>query len=182
MTAIVAGEIVAACAVALAMWWRHPDAHGIPGAAKGRMTPSLSLVLRMLVVAVTQGASVPHALRGIGEAVGGGYGGALRDVAEALHRGTGWRDAWACACGEWYAADFTVLCDALETSWMRGDSPVAQIEATIEQLDVRERQRIEETAGRLSVSLLLPTGLCFLPSFVLLGVIPSIASFTGAVV
>ena len=37
---------------------------------------------------------------------------------------------------------------------------------------------IEQTAGKLTVRLLLPTGLCFLPAFMFIGVIPAIASFT----
>ena len=36
---------------------------------------------------------------------------------------------------------------------------------------------IERNAAKLSVKLLMPTGLCFLPAFVLVGVIPAIASF-----
>ncbi|MCH9276763.1 hypothetical protein JS533_010845, partial [Bifidobacterium amazonense] len=72
---------------------------------------------------------------------------------------------------------FDVLEDALEPAWRRGASPVMRLEAAIDQLDSDERSRIEESAGRLSVRLLLPTGLCFLPSFIIVGVIPAIASF-----
>ena len=36
---------------------------------------------------------------------------------------------------------------------------------------------MERAAARLSVRLLMPTGLCFLPAFVIVGVLPAIASF-----
>ena len=40
-----------------------------------------------------------------------------------------------------------------------------------------ERSRIEQSAAKLSIRLLLPTGLCMLPAFVAIGVIPAVMSF-----
>ena len=57
------------------------------------------------------------------------------------------------------------------------DMPGVRLESAIEQLDRDERAAIERNAAKLSVKLLMPTGLCFLPAFVLVGVIPAIASF-----
>ena len=53
--------------------------------------------------------------------------------------------------------------------------PGVRLESAIEQLDRDERAAIERNAAKLSVKLLMPTGLCFLPAFVLVGVIPAIA-------
>jgi len=61
--------------------------------------------------------------------------------------------------------------------WTHGDMPGVRLESAIEQLDRDERAAIERNAAKLSVKLLMPTGLCFLPAFVLVGVIPAIASF-----
>lgn len=72
-----------------------------------------------------------------------------------------------------------VLDDALKDSWTRGVSPVGPLESAVEQLDARARASIEQSAQRLSVRLLLPTGLCFLPAFMLIGIIPAIGSFVG---
>lgn len=55
--------------------------------------------------------------------------------------------------------------------------PGVRLDSAIEQLDRDERAAIERNAAKLSVKLLMPTGLCFLPAFVLVGVIPAIASF-----
>ena len=52
-----------------------------------------------------------------------------------------------------------------------------RLEAAIEQLDWDERARIEQSAAKLSVRLLLPTGLCMLPAFVAIGVVPAVMSF-----
>ncbi|MBW3093030.1 hypothetical protein KIH79_08870 [Bifidobacterium sp. 82T10] len=76
-----------------------------------------------------------------------------------------------------YGRLFDVLEEALEPAWRRGVSPIARLDAAADQLDADERSRIEEAAGRLSVRLLLPTGLCFLPAFIIVGVVPAIASF-----
>ena len=58
-----------------------------------------------------------------------------------------------------------------------GSSPVNRLATAIEQLDWDERSRIEQSAAKLSIRLLLPTGLCMLPAFVAIGVIPAVMSF-----
>ena len=76
------------------------------------------------------------------------------------------------------AADpLTTIGDALESSWTHGDSPVGRLSAAIEQIERETTADIERKAGALTVRLLVPTGLCFLPAFILIGVVPAIASF-----
>lgn len=90
-----------------------------------------------------------------GDAVGGVGGGGTADDAECLR----------------------LLRDALAESWRYGASPSERLRAAMESLDRDERAAIERHASRLSVRLLAPTGLCFLPAFIVIGVIPSIVSF-----
>ncbi|RSX54603.1 pilus assembly protein [Bifidobacterium samirii] len=103
-------------------------------------------------------------------------------VAAALLRGVGWDAAWTLACAD--AGDdlgggrlFRALQDALGPSWRQGVPPSARLNAMMEQMDADERARIETSTAKLSVRLLLPTGLCFLPSFIMIGIVPSIVSF-----
>lgn len=201
----------------------------VEGAAS---VPALTTVLSMLEVAMRQGASVPQALRAIGNIVGGGLGDALCRAAWSLRQGHVWQDAWkvaipevrrkhggcrffagmgkdahahrradvdarrhagslpgtgkademfpVCAgpdgCGEDVSRMIDAIRDALADSWNRGVSPIGRLEAAIDQADAVERAAIEQGAARLSVRLLLPTGLCFLPAFLFLAVIPSIVS------
>ena len=70
-----------------------------------------------------------------------------------------------------------VVRDAFSSSWSSGSSPVNRLATAIEQLDWDERSRIEQSAAKLSIRLLLPTGLCMLPAFVAIGVIPAVMSF-----
>ncbi|MBS5559912.1 MAG: type II secretion system F family protein [Bifidobacterium longum] len=163
----------AGCA-AIASWlYKVPVRHDSrlpceePAAAHDCGSSWTILILRMLQVSLRQGSSIPRALDMVGKAVGDDCGARMSEVGSSLTRGVPWADAWHAA----------LLQSALESSWTHGDMPGVRLESAIEQLDRDERAAIERNAAKLSVKLLMPTGLCFLPAFVLVGVIPAIASF-----
>lgn len=134
------------------------------------------LILRLLRVTMAQGSAIPTACEAVGFAAGGRLGMALKQVGRMLQRGVSWSDAWRIAQSD--ASNYSsIIRSALEPSWTHGDAPGVRLEATLEQMDNDERCAIERNAATLSVKLLLPTGLCFLPSFVAIGVIPAIVSF-----
>ena len=195
------------------------------------------LILRLLRMALVQGASIPDACEAVGYAAGGSSGRAIGKVGELLKQGVAWSDAWhmaehsddgaAGASGKAMAdsvagtiadasgrvtagaaagvtdgatssamgrataktttkttagaaddaGSVAVIRAALEPSWLHGDAPAVRLESALEQLDADERSAIERRAARLSVKLLVPTGLCFLPAFIMVGVIPSMVSF-----
>lgn len=190
---------ISACCMAAAVWLcsgrpdaaqRLPDA--LPGGAFDDTDESswIMLVLRMLQVALQQGSSIPQTLEVVGESIGSDCGKRMKKAGQALNRGASWEQAWRAARPERLTAehesderrrrtdkDTALVQAALASSWTHGDAPGVRIEAAIEQLDRDERAAIERNAARLSVRLLMPTGLCFLPAFVLIGVIPAIASF-----
>lgn len=72
-----------------------------------------------------------------------------------------------------------LIADCLEDAWVHGSSPMERLRLAVEECESTERSAIEQAAARLSVQLLAPTGLCFLPSFILIGIIPAIASFAA---
>lgn len=142
--------------------------------------PWLELTLRMLLVAIESGTSIPRALCVVGQSVSGGVGEGLEDAGHALLRGVSWHDAWVVACDDAEAgSSLTLIADALRPSWEQGTAPGIRLRAAITQLDAQERSAIEQAASKLSVRLLLPTGLCFLPAFILIGVAPAIVSFAS---
>lgn len=57
-----------------------------------------------------------------------------------------------------------------------GAAPGPALRAGAEQLVRERRAQVREAAGRLGVRLVLPLGLCFLPAFVLLGLVPVMVS------
>lgn len=145
------------------------------GALTGRVF--VPLMLGLLMVSLQGGASITGSLHSVGEAVGGLFGEGLCKVCDALHAGSDWDEAWL-------AYDFAdqhdaalMIRDVLAPSWRQGVPPCDRLSAALHQWDADARGRIEREAATLSVRLLLPTGLCFLPAFVFLGVIPAVAAF-----
>lgn len=143
-------------------------------------TPPLSLVLALLGVAVRQGASLPRAIGVVGGLLPGPYGLRMVRVAHLLGRGNGWELSWSAAIGDPdYGRSMQVLADCLEPSWRLGSSPLTRIHTTMRQLDHHARSALAQAMAAVTVRLLVPTGLCILPAFVLIGVIPCIAAFVG---
>lgn len=187
-----AWALLAACCAAAAVCWlpvphtasvRLRDARaGVPHDDDWR--PSGTLVIALVVAALEQGASIPTALRTVGACCGPACASALADVAGALEQGMPWNDAWSVAAvlvdepdTRGLAAVLHTLADALRSPWHDGSAAVPRLRAAAEQLDALERMRIERAASALSVRLLLPMGLCFLPAFLCIAVVPTIMSF-----
>ncbi|BDR55350.1 membrane protein [Bombiscardovia apis] len=141
---------------------------------------ALTLLLEMVAVCVRQGASIPRALDQIGAACSSDISAPLSQVARLLNQGSDWYSAWSQACShERYGGQLKAVRDCLEPSWRHGISPLGRIETTIEQLDQGQRRSLNEASARLTVKILLPTGLCILPAFIVIGVVPCIAAFAG---
>ncbi|MBE1876944.1 type II secretion system F family protein [Myceligenerans sp. TRM 65318] len=125
------------------------------------------VVLDLLAAALGAGAGVPRALGAVGHAAGGNHGTALRAAADALVLGAGWEQAWA-GTSEVLAP----VRRALRSAWIDGAAPGAALRAAGEELR-RDRSAAARTAAaRLGVRLVLPLGCCYLPAFVLVGIVP----------
>ena len=167
-----AWPMLAAVGAAGATWlYEWSPARNPPDSDVRSCNLPLPLILEMLSVAIRQGASIPRALITVGNIVEGEFGGGLRSAGERLNSGMPWNEAWP------DDDDCAVVRDAFSSSWSSGSSPVNRLATAIEQLDWDERSRIEQSAAKLSIRLLLPTGLCMLPAFVAIGVIPAVMSF-----
>lgn len=99
----------------------------------------------------------------------------LAEVANALEQGTAWHRAWRGVPAEWQ-----VLAGALETSWRSGAAPSSQLRVLSRAQREREKKLRAAAAGRLGVWLLLPLGLCYLPAFVLVAVVPLLVGLAGS--
>lgn len=159
-------------------------------------TPTAPILLELLAVCIHSGASIPRALEAVGKAVGGRVGAGLCEASARLMRGVVWGAAWGAAfdaadgggtddgrAGDGRADDdgaravLRAVAHVLEPSWRHGSSPLPRIETAIEH-DERDRaQAIDDGAAKLSTGVLLPMGLCFLPAFVVIGIIPIVAGW-----
>lgn len=125
----------------------------------------------LLVAAVTSGVSVPGALVAVGQAAGGEGGRTLARAGTALARGAPWSVAWA-GC----PARLAPLERALADAWHSGAAPVPVLRHVATRARRERREAAGEVAARLGVRLVLPLGLCLLPSFALLGIVPLVLS------
>ncbi|MBO3101832.1 type II secretion system F family protein [Cellulomonas fengjieae] len=130
------------------------------------------LLLDLLDVAIATGAPLPRALAAVGSAVGGAQGEALARGGSALLLGATWQSAWA-------GTGVADVVGALEPAWDTGSAPGPALRGRADQLRRDRRTRTRAAAGALAVRLVLPLGLCFLPAFILLGLVPMLLSLAG---
>ncbi|RSX55161.1 type II secretion system protein [Bifidobacterium dolichotidis] len=157
------------------------DAAASSASAASTEVPT-TLVLELLAVALQSGTSVLRSLDLVGAAINGQTGAALRQAAQRLSVTSSWDDVWGSICHSSSAPasrTLTSVRDCLRSPWERGIEAAPQIRAMIERLDSAERSNLEQRSSRLSVDLLVPTALCFLPAFLCIAVIPTIAAMMG---
>lgn len=159
-----------------------------PRAAEGRppehaRSPDTRLPTPMILDLVAQvlasGASTPRALAAVAHCLdraGDPAAPGLRAHAARLQAGHGSRPAPLLASSgpgpERTAEVDHELTSALELSAATGAGPVALIRAAADERRRRTQGRRARAAQRLGVLVLLPTGLCLLPAFMLLTVVP----------
>ncbi|WP_029289776.1 type II secretion system F family protein, partial [Cellulomonas sp. HZM] len=174
MSAVVAAVLVAA----VLPWTSGRRPRGTPRARDEVHGPvDEVLLLDVLDAALSSGAPVPRALQVVGACVGGDDGAALARAAGALVLGASWDRAWAGSTSACAA-----LADALEPAWTSGVSPGPLLRAEADRLRRERRTAARAAAATLGVRLVLPLGLCFLPAFVLLGLVPMVVSLASGLV
>jgi hypothetical protein len=137
--------------------------------ARGADPPGVDVqvVLELVAAALRSGAGVPRALKATGAAVGGGDGAVLTRAGHALVLGAAWERAWAGVPGE-----LDPLVRALRGAWLDGAAPGEALRAAGEEVRHERRADARTAAARLGVRLVLPLGTCYLPAFVLVGLVP----------
>lgn len=167
--------LVAVLAVVPWLGRRRPPARPSARPAPAPAPVDVAVLLDLAAAAMAAGASVPTALQGLGRAVGDDpTGRALRSAGVALVLGAPWAQAWSGA-----PAPALELAHALEPAWADGAAPGPVLARAAEAVRARREQRAREDAARLGVRLVLPLGLCYLPAFVLLGIVPVLLSAGG---
>lgn len=147
-----------------------------------------AVLLDLADAALASGASVPGTLQALGRALDGpgpgpgpgpvpprpGTGASLRQAGAALLLGAPWEEAWTGA-----PASLTPLAEALEPAWVDGVAPGPLLRRAADALRAGRQQQAQEAAARLGVRLVLPLGICYLPAFVLLGIVPVVIAAGG---
>jgi Flp pilus assembly protein TadB len=130
----------------------------------------------LLAVCLTAGVPVGAALAGVGVAMPGPVGAELSAVAALLRLGAEPRTAWQGAPSE-LAPLGRVLIRAGES----GSTVTAALRELAAEGRSAARARTETAVRRAGVWVLAPLGLCFLPAFLCLGVVPLVLGIAGNV-
>ncbi|WP_253887742.1 type II secretion system F family protein [Actinokineospora diospyrosa] len=125
----------------------------------------------LLAACLQAGLPVPTAISAVSEDLS-----SLRDVAEQLALGADPRQAWAAALDCPHTKDLARA--ARRTA--RSGAGLAEVAARLA-AEVRDQveQQAEARAQRASVLITLPLGLCYLPAFLTLGVLPVVLGLTA---
>lgn len=131
-----------------------------------------AVVLDLAAAALSAGASIPRCLHSVDAALGvsGPYK-SLSEVGNLLLLGATWPEAWDGAAPAMWR-----MREALEPAWRDGAAPLVLLERSAQTLRQTRTRRAKEAAARLGSKLVLPLGLCFLPAFILLGVVPIVVT------
>ncbi len=128
-----------------------------------------ALVLELLAAQLRAGLAPLAALGTLAEALNSRP---LHTVCQRLQMGSGWGSAWSGSA----AGTFGELRDALAPAYTGGAPSTALLLSLADAHRLSERRAAERAAGRLSVALVVPLGLCSLPAFICLGIVPILIS------
>lgn len=132
-------------------------------------TVDTALVLELLAAQLRAGLAPLGALGTLAEALNSRP---LHTVCQRLQMGSSWGSAWSGSA----AGTFGELRDALAPAYTGGAPSTALLLSLADAHRLSERRAAERAAGKLSVALVVPLGLCSLPAFICLGIVPILIS------
>ena len=147
-------------------------------AARLRAVTDLPLGADLLAAVLRAGAPVDRAVSAVADALGGPLGERLDRVGRSLRLGAEPPEAWA------HLADVPGA-DRLVAAAVRSSASGGALAGALTRLadDLRGDRSVavEAAAHRAGVLIVLPLGLCFLPAFVLAGLVPVVVAVLGDV-
>lgn len=143
-----------------------------------RVLADLPFAIEMLVACLRAGQPTLSAVEVVAGAVGGPLGEGLASVGRRLMLGADPREAWAALAAE---PPLAPLARAMTRAALTG-APVAEVLARLA-ADARQETRALSMADarKVGVRAVAPLGVCFLPAFVCLGIVPVIAGLASQV-
>ena len=140
-----------------------------PASSAGAAPVDTALVLELLAAQLRAGLAPLAALGTLAEALNSRP---LHTVCQRLQMGSDWGSAWSGSA----AGTFGELRDALAPAYTGGAPSTALLLSLADAHRLSERRAAERAAGKLSVALVVPLGLCSLPAFICLGIVPILIS------
>jgi len=158
----------AAVAVVLERFLRRLE----PAEARARRlreVADLPLAADLMAAGLRAGAPVDHAAAAVAEAIGGPLGDRLARVARSLRLGAEPAEAWSHLAP---VAGAGRMAQAAARSSASGSALAGALVRLADDLRADRAMASEAAARRAGVLIVLPLGLCFLPAFILAGLVP----------
>jgi pilus assembly protein TadC len=164
-------------AAALGLTIRRIEPHSVR-VTRAAAVAQLPIAAELLAAALRAGASPDRAATVVGEALGGPVGQRLVGVGRGLRVGLRPAEAWA-------GLSDIPGADRMIRAVVRSADSGAALTSTFERIsgDLRVDRDVasEASVHRVAVLSVLPLGLCFLPAFLLTGVVPVVVAVLGDV-
>lgn len=175
-----AGVVVGLFMAAGLWWWRRRQAATVTTedfdpAEAARQLP---LASDLLAACIAAGAGPVVAAQAVGEALGGPVGDALARGAAEVRLGGEPSEAWLGLAALPGAGALARLLERADVSGLPAAGPVGRLAGEVR----AERARAATgRARRAAVMVTAPVGLCFLPAFIAIGVLPVVIGLAGGV-
>lgn len=167
------GWVASAGAAAAAWWWITAAESTEVVRRRAEVAQQLPDVVRLLAMALRTGIPLEDAVDQIARARPGSAAQALTPVAHRLRMGLSGAEAWH---GVRDDPSLARLGRAVSRSAESG-APIAAVVARLaDQLAVERAVRATDRAHTVGVRAAVPLGLCLLPAFLLLGIVPVVAA------
>ena len=143
------------------------------GATRNRGGPGLkdtAMMLELVAAMLDAGSSIGRSLELVAISASAQYSDSLRPVVSALAIGADWDTAWRSSAVR--LPEILELRDALGFAALTGAPSSAILYAQAARLRRERFRAAEKRAASLGVKLVVPLGLCSLPAFICLGVVP----------
>jgi hypothetical protein len=177
----VAGVVVGLVG-AFALWrwsvWRSAAGTSAAESAASESARQLPLAADLLAACIAAGASPVAAARAVGDALGGPVGDALGHGAAQVRLGSEPDEAWRGLAAIPGAGPLARLLERADVSGLPAAGPAARLAA---QARADWARTTTARARRAAVMVTAPVGLCFLPAFIAVGVLPVVIGLAGGV-
>lgn len=137
---------------------------------------AVALAVDLMAACLEAGVPLPAALSAASTVAGSRCAAALESTAAALRRGAD-SNAWAACDATPQLALVVRICRRISTTGAAAAEDLRRLAAELRRADHAEQRRRAQRAG---VWVVLPLGLCFLPAFVLLTVVPVVTALLPA--
>ncbi|GAB2862939.1 type II secretion system F family protein [Streptomyces deserti] len=167
-------------AVALGRWRLRQAVTGTPAGDcdAAEATRQLPLAADLLAACIAAGAGPVIAAQAVGEALGGPVGEVLARGAAEVRLGGEPGAAWRRLAATPGAGPLARLLERADVSGLPAATPVARLAA---EARADWTRTATARARRASVLVTAPVGLCFLPAFIAVGVLPLVIGLAGGV-